>query len=523
MSTLPAPLLLVGTAQTLPLLAAQLRLLPELPEPIGAVLIGPGRPAGIHILGLETDLGFILQLHQPESALVCLSTSDRTRISPVLQEHGVRAVAVDSLIDQVRASHCGSAAPVSAPPSHQPADLPHAGPAPLKPALRWDELIGRAPHPIDRAAVARVLTGKRVLITGAGGSIGSELARIAAGFEPELLILMERSENALFEIDRQISQRHPGLPRRAVLHDIVDPDATLRRFAEFRPHAVFHAAAHKHVPLMEQHPSDAVANNFFGTKSVADAARQTAAERFVLISSDKAVNPTSIMGATKRLAELYIQGLHRQASTRGTRHTRFSMVRFGNVLGSAGSVIPIWTAQLGEGGPVTVTDPRMTRYFMTIPEAAALVIQASALEDESGEAPVFVLDMGEPLRIIDLATRFVSAHGYEPRVISAPGMEVQWTRDLALSAERPRMDIVFTGIRPGEKLFEQLAYEAENLKPTPFPGINAWTGETDGIDLPGMVADLSAVRSSADHAAVLRQIRKHVPEMRESVPLRRAG
>jgi len=279
-----------------------------------------------------------------------------------------------------------------------------AGPAPR---IDLAALIGRTPHEMDREAVGRVLRGRRVLITGAGGSIGGELARVAAEFEPSLLVLMERAENALFEIDRQMARHFPGVQRKAVLHDVVDAEATLRLCQKITPQVVFHAAAHKHVPLMEDHPAHAVTNNLFGTKSIADAAVAVGAERFVMISSDKAVNPTSVMGATKRLAEMYVRGLGGEIANRKSpianegQGTRLSMVRFGNVLGSAASVLTIWAQQIAEGGPLTITDPRMTRYFMTIPEAATLVVQSAALE--AGGVGVFVLDMGEPVRIVELA------------------------------------------------------------------------------------------------------------------------
>ena len=357
-----------------------------------------------------------------------------------------------------------------------------------------------------------------MLVTGAGGSIGSEIVRIVAAFDPSLLVLMERSENALFEIDRQMGRSFPHVQRRAILHDVVDADATLRRLVDVRPDVVFHAAAHKHVPLMEDHPALAVENNLFGTKSIADAAVAVGASRFVLISSDKAVNPTSVMGATKRLAEMYVQGLHgglrpgHSATAGGGTGTRMAMVRFGNVLGSAGSVAPIWSAQLADGGPVTVTDARMTRYFMTIHEAATLVIQAGAMiHDADPIAPVFVLDMGQPVRVLDMAKRFVRLHGYEPRVIGSD----DWVAPSGQT--RQPMDIITTGARPGEKLFEELAYGQEQLRPTAHPGINGWVGAGARLEptaVTGMIAEMSGFRTSTDPAAVVAAIRRHVPEMR---------
>lgn len=396
-------------------------------------------------------------------------------------------------------------------------------------------LINRTPHTLDRDAVAKVLTGKRVLITGAGGSIGSELARVAASFAPAQLILMERGENALFEIDRQLAQRFPSMPRKAVLHDVVDAEDTLKLLGELRPHTVFHAAAHKHVPLMEDHPAHAVTNNLFGTKSIADAAVFAGAERFVMISSDKAVNPTSVMGATKRMAEMYIQSLGYRHAPRGSASplspTRLSMVRFGNVLGSNASVLTIWSQQVAEGGPVTVTDPRMTRYFMTIPEAATLVMQSATLdavgEAREGGVGVYVLDMGDPIAIAELAMRFIRLHGITPRVRgeSSPAsaeLAQRLSPLLAGSLSGPTMDVVFTGARPGEKLHEELAYAAEALKPTTHPGIRAWAGAGFENDVAAradqMVAEMAAARMSPDRYQVLSMIRKHVPEMRPPTP-----
>ncbi|MFN0011522.1 MAG: polysaccharide biosynthesis protein [Phycisphaerales bacterium] len=404
------------------------------------------------------------------------------------------------------------------PVTHSPA--PAVGPRlALRPDMDPAVLIGRTHHGLDRAAVAAILTGKRILITGAGGSIGSELARVAAAFNPERLILMERAENALFSIDNQLARRFPGIPRSAVLHDVVDAEHTLEIVCTHRPHVIFHAAAHKHVPLMEDHPSHAVNNNLFGTKAIADAALACGAERFVLISTDKAVNPTSVMGATKRLAEMYVSSL-------AAGPTCFSMVRFGNVLASACSVIPIWAAQLADGAPITITDPRMTRYFMTIPEAATLVAQAAALSSDPTSAPLYVLDMGEPVRILDLALRFVRLSGYQPRVRTdtlPPGTQLPVTLDAPIDLAAPTVDIVFSGIRPGEKLFEQLAYEAENLAPTTHPGIGSWKMGNPGATPAGtqaithMIDDMASVRrwGGADQTGrVLELLRKHVPEMR---------
>ncbi|HVZ93769.1 MAG TPA: polysaccharide biosynthesis protein [Phycisphaerales bacterium] len=381
--------------------------------------------------------------------------------------------------------------------------------------MDFARLIGRPARALDHEAAGRALRGKRVLITGAGGSIGSELARLCASVEPETLILMERGENALFEIDREIGARFPGVARRAVLHDVTDTEGTLRRLVSLRPAVVFHAAAHKHVPMMEDHPSAAVTNNLFGTKSIADAALAVGAERFVMVSTDKAVNPSSVMGATKRMAELYVRSLNGSRGGNGQANgtnggTHFSLVRFGNVLGSACSVLPIWAGQVSEGGPVTVTHPEMTRFFMTIPEAATLVIHAGTLgaDPRTGRRhEVFILDMGEPVRIVELAERFVRALGATPRF--PDGFAGRGGPSVG-----PAVRVVFSGIRPGEKLHEELAYAAEELRPTEAAGVMAWVGElTERIDpayITQMIAEMSAMKSVQDADMVIRAIGNYV-------------
>jgi len=495
---------LIGTRTTTAALAGMLaesHLVPDVGS-VGAVIVEADDedPLALHAapvrLGSLSELATLHAAHHYTCAIVSLPSgmpAATLRVRAMLRQLGIVERFVPTVDDLLGPG-------VNTPP--RPA---HGG------GIDLVELIGRMPYGIDRRAVAKILEGKRVLITGAGGSIGSELCLIAATFRPAQLILMERSENSLFEIDRQLARRYPDVPRKALLHDVVDADATLRHMVALRPHTIFHAAAHKHVPLMEDHPAHAVTNNLFGTKSIADAALAAGVERFVMISSDKAVRPTSVMGATKRLAEMYVQSMNaRQSATPGAR-TGFTMVRFGNVLGSACSVLPIWGAQLAEGGPLTVTDPRMTRYFMTIHEAATLVIQAGAISpwDASGRpAPaIFVLDMGEPVRILDLAQRFVRLNGFEPRLPTAS------EAGTGLRLAGRDIDILFTGARPGEKLYEELAYAAEALAPTPFPGILALGNSAETPDVVAMVADLSSVRSSSDSRWVIETIRRHVPEM----------
>ncbi|MEY2795275.1 MAG: UDP-N-acetyl-alpha-D-glucosamine dehydratase [Planctomycetota bacterium] len=358
-------------------------------------------------------------------------------------------------------------------------------------------LIGRPARRIDEDAIRAVVGGRTVVVTGAGGSIGSEICRIVARYNPGKLVFVERSENALFEIDRQIARRHPTLARRAALHDVVDAEATLALFREEEPDIVFHAAAHKHVPMMEDHPGLAIDNNLFGTKSAVDAAIAVGAERFVMVSTDKAVHPTSIMGSTKRLAELYVQHVNRTAST------ACSLVRFGNVLGSSGSVLETWKRQIADGGPVTVTDPRMTRYFMSIPEAASLVIQAAALTDRSAASgEVFVLDMGEPFRIVDLAKRFVEMYGLAPVF-----------PDQGSKGALGEIAIQYTGIRPGEKLYEELALDAETIRESRHPDIRIWGLPTpDPSWVASMLETLAPNRRSRDGARVAALVRELVPE-----------
>ncbi|MDM4767553.1 nucleoside-diphosphate sugar epimerase/dehydratase [Pelomonas sp. SE-A7] len=300
-----------------------------------------------------------------------------------------------------------------------------------------EDLLGREPVKLDEAGISEAIAGKVVLITGAGGSIGSELCRQVARYGPQRLVLYELSEFALYQVEQELSESFPHLPLTRLIGDVKDLAQLRQAFGRERPQLVFHAAAYKHVPLMEQHNAwAALRNNTLGTYHAALAAAEAGAERFVLISTDKAVNPTNVMGASKRAAELVISHLAGQG-----HRTRFMAVRFGNVLGSSGSVIPKFKEQIARGGPVTVTHPEITRYFMTIPEAARLVVQAAAI-GESGQ--VYVLDMGEPVRIVDLARDMIRLSGH--------------------SLDEIR--IVFSGLRPGEKLYEELLSDSDQTLPT---------------------------------------------------------
>lgn len=368
------------------------------------------------------------------------------------------------------------------------------------------DLLGRPPVNLDTPQLQRFLAGKRVLVTGAGGSIGSEICRQAMRFCPQRLLLMERAENSLFEIDRELGHSWIGADVRAVVADVCDARRVAEVFHAERPHVVFHCAAHKHVPMMEANPGEAIKNNVFGTRIVADAALAYGAQAFVLVSTDKAVNPSSVMGATKRFAELYVQSLNscqwpvvsgQKSSVKlppTTDHrpltTRFLAVRFGNVLGSSGSVVPIFQRQIEAGGPVTVTHPEMMRYFMTIPEASQLVMQAGAI-GRGGE--IFVLDMGSPVRILDLARELIARNGLRP------GDDIE---------------IRFCGVRRGEKLNEELAGDGEATRPTMHPKIRAWAlppadpkQVARGLEILGDAVN----RTNEDAVAALRRC---VPEYR---------
>jgi len=352
-----------------------------------------------------------------------------------------------------------------------------------------EDLLGRDPVVLDTAEISKAMTGRVVLVSGAGGSIGSEICRQLCRFEPRALVLLEHTENSLFNVHRELLDRFPGVHLVPCVADVTDGPRLAQVFEEHRPDVVFHAAAHKHVPMMEWNPGEAVKNNIVGTRTLADAAHEFGVDRFVMISTDKAVNPTSVMGVSKRVAEIYVQALSQRSKT------RFVTVRFGNVLGSAGSVIPIFKEQIAAGGPVTVTHPEMTRYFMTIPEASQLVLQAGTM-GQGGE--IFILDMGEPVKIAELARDLITLSGFEP------GVDI---------------DIRFTGMRPGEKLFEELSVADEDAGKTRHPKIfvgrfrpHAW----DAIQR--QIRDLAEL-SEARHQEIRRKLAEIVPEYRLPTPV----
>jgi FlaA1/EpsC-like NDP-sugar epimerase len=369
---------------------------------------------GVKVLGTRNDLEQIIVSNLIDKILIAIPSLDRASLRklvddlqqfklPVLIIPPYTRWAVDNLYSQIR-----------------PIDV--------------EDLLGRDPLPIDIAEVGEYLKDTRVLVTGAGGSIGSEICRQVAALKPSTLILLGRGENSIFEILSEINRKFPDVSTSFIIADVRDEKKLTHVFQTTRPTIVFHAAAHKHVPLMEEHPDEAFINNVKGTKLLAELANRYKVDKFILISSDKAVRPTNVMGASKRIAEMIIQDFaHRSL------HTQYMAVRFGNVLGSRGSVVRTFRQQIATGGPVTVTDERMIRYFMTIPESVRLVIETGA-KGESGQ--IYLFDMGEPVKIVDLARRMIQLSGFTPEV---------------------DIPIQFSGIRPGEKLYEELSREEDSM------------------------------------------------------------
>jgi FlaA1/EpsC-like NDP-sugar epimerase len=375
---------------------------------------------GIRVLGTTDDLPHLLRDRRPDELLIAIPSASgetRQRIVDVATAESVPVKTLPGLHELIAG------------------DLDLAGQ--IRP-VQVEDLLGREPVDVDVDAIAAYVKDKTVLVTGAGGSIGSELCRQLARAQPQRIVLVDQAESALYDIERELvdERRFPACV--PVLADVRNRKRLRQVFERYRPNVVFHAAAYKHVPLMESNPLESVANNVLGTRVVADVAIEQGVERFVLISTDKALNPHSVYGQSKTLCE-WIVGSHGE---RDDVATKFVAVRFGNVLNSAGSVIPLFRRQIERGGPVTVTDPEMTRFFMTIPEAVALVIQAGSI---GGRGRIFVLDMGEPIRILDLAHNMIRLSGKEPN------------RDVEIS---------FIGARPGEKLHEELFAAGETWKPT---------------------------------------------------------
>ncbi len=347
-----------------------------------------------------------------------------------------------------------------------------------------NDLLRRDPVSLDTDAINELVRGRRVLVTGAGGSIGSEICRQLIPFEPATLVLLGRGENRIFQIERELRSDVTCVDLVPCIADITCESRMRQVFEHHRPEVVFHAAAHKHVPLMEANPGEAVRNNIGGTKVVADLADEYDSMSFVLVSTDKAVNPTSVMGMSKHLAERYVHAMSQESAT------RFVVTRFGNVLGSAGSVVPIFQEQIRRGGPITVTDERMTRFFMSIPEASQLVLQAAAM-GQGGE--IFVLDMGAPVPIVDLARDLIRLSGLPENSI----------------------DIVFSGIRPGEKLYEEVYFDAEKTLPTAHPKLRAAYHRPFSLEeVRESTAELRLL-SDADNGLIRRRLKELVPEYQE--------
>ena len=469
------PTILIGAGRGGWLLARELDQRPELGiEPVAFVDDNPALidsiVHGIPVVGTTADLPEITRIYGAEMALITIASADGRdlrRIAESCKATGVPTKTVprvhEILDGKVKISQIRD--------------------------VSIEELLGRAPIVIEDSAATQAVTGKVAMVTGAGGSIGAELCRQIMNVGPSALVLVERAEFNLYQIHRELSETFEGVEILPAVADICDVERMRELFEAHRPHVVFHAAAHKQVPMMELNPGEAVKNNVFGTRNVADLADEYGCERFVLISTDKAVNPTSVMGATKRLAELYVQELNENSLV------RFVTVRFGNVLGSAGSVIPLFREQIARGGPVTVTHPEMERYFMTIPEASRLVLEAAGL-GRGGE--LMLLDMGEPIKIKTLAEHMIRFSGLEP------GVDIE---------------IQYTGVRDGEKLYEELANEQELLEATACECISVLRSQNGSIiPIANVLEELSQPFETADE--LRERLRRVLPEYRLDRPMR---
>ena len=347
--------------------------------------------------------------------------------------------------------------------------------------IKIDDLLGRKPIVLDEDKIAAELSNEIILVTGAAGSIGSGMVRQIAKYNPAKLVLLDQAESPLYDLQNEISSEFPNLKFEAVIGDIRSRDRMKNVFTSFKPKYVFHAAAYKHVPLMEVNPSEAVLTNILGTKNLVDLASEFKVHKFVMISTDKAVNPTNVMGASKRIAEIYAQYSNHS-------DTKFITTRFGNVLGSNGSVIPLFQRQLDQGGPLTVTDERITRFFMTIPEACQLVLEAGTMGEGS---EIFVFDMGESVKIIDLAKKMIQLSGMEL------GTDIE---------------IKITGLRPGEKLYEELLAKEENTLTTHHPQILKAKMREEESDQISKIVDLIELFGAQDNDEMVRRMKAIVPE-----------
>jgi FlaA1/EpsC-like NDP-sugar epimerase len=465
--------LIVGAGRAGSTIAHELKRNPQLNlKPVGFVDDDPSKHGirihGLTVLGSSDRMSEILDQLKIRCVLIAIPSASGTQIEQIITKCREGKVDFKILPPFSRHIHGGRSSI---------ANIRNA---------RLEDLLGREPVQIDLATIWQQLEARVLLITGAGGSIGSELSRQVCDFAPREVILVDRSENALFQLGLDLSTNRPQQHFVPVIADIQDAGAMREIFALHRPDVVFHAAAYKHVPLMEQSCFQAVTNNIFGTYNVALVARQFGCKTFVMISSDKAVNPTNIMGITKRIAELIILGLQHE-------HTRYVAVRFGNVLGSNGSVVPIFQQQIAAGGPVTVTHPEARRFFMTIPEAVQLVLQASTMGVASD---IFVLEMGQQIRITDMARNLIRLSGLEP------------DRDIP---------IIYTGLRPGEKLFEELMLDGEGVKATSHPKIRVLDGGPVSFEQVQLWLDeLSALVEAKNVYGLIQAFQRIVPEYKPS-------
>lgn len=424
---------------------------------------------GIPVLGTLEDIASFARRMNVDDVVLALPSAD----------HGVRKMVTDICT--------GAGLNVLTVPSLEDLVAGRVSVSSLR-RIELDDLLGRDPVRLDNSGLHRLLTGQVVMVTGAGGSIGSELCRQIARFEPKRLVLFELSELALYALEQELAQRFPDLRMEPVIGDVKDVERVNEVMTGERPAVVFHAAAYKHVPLMETTNAwEAVRNNVLGTQIVAAAAQASGVDKFVMISTDKAVNPTSVMGASKRLAEMICQAMQRPDGT------RFISVRFGNVLGSSGSVIPKFQKQIEAGGPVTVTHPDITRYFMSLSEAAQLVLQAG-LMGKGGE--IFVLDMGEPVRIAELARLMIQLSGMDEN----------------------SMRIEYTGLRPGEKLYEELLADEETTQPTPHPKLRVALARAGDVAWYGQCMAWMQSGGHHDEFTVKQQLKAWVPEYDVHMP-----
>ncbi len=419
---------------------------------------------GVRVLGGLTDLEFLARRLSVGVVLLAIPSATRATINRIVNECarlGLKCKTLPSVVEL----------------TGQKIEVGHLRPVTV------NDLLGREPVQLDKKAISRYLQGKNVLVTGGGGSIGAELCRQISQAQPNRLIIFEHGEYNLYSIEHELRGSFPDLNLVAVLGDVKIVNRVEWTFKTFSPDVVFHAAAYKHVPMLEKNPAEGVFNNVIGTKVIADAADKFGVQRFVMVSTDKAVNPANVMGATKRIAELYCQNLAKRSNT------KFITTRFGNVLGSAGSVVPLFEKQIQAGGPVTVTHKDITRYFMTIPESVGLILQAGSMGKGS---EIYVLEMGEPILIKDLAEQMIRLSGH------AVGEDIQ---------------IEYTGLRPGEKLYEEIFHDSEGLMGTEHPKLQL--SRSREVDWEWLTHELEELRISAqsrDIVQLIKHLRNIVPE-----------